>query len=326
MAMDSAVVSLRKKLSRFEIKEVRGLDQPDKKVGGEGSYGAVYEVMVNNLACYAKQLHSVLTSPDIRPEERQGIYERFYKECLLLSGLNHENVVKFIGVHFGSSRRMEFDVSLIMEKLETDLEKYLRDHPNVPLCQKLTILLDVSEGLLYLHSQEPPIIHRDLTTGNILLTINLRAKIADFGVSRALNINPNRLAAQTKCPGTLAYMPPEALQRKPEYGRALDIFSFGEVCLCTVHQKCAEVFDVTNEPDMPSAHYRGELEILKRKQWLDDMPSDYCLKSIIIKCLQDSPNRRPTTQQLKESLTKISLDVLRTENNDCKNLNVSNHG
>ena len=80
----------------------------------------------------------------------------------------------------------------------------------------LSILFDVSCGLLYLHTQlKEPLIHRDLNAGNVLLTTDARAKIADLGMSKLLDYHPSSEAAQTVCPGAQAYMPPEALQERP---------------------------------------------------------------------------------------------------------------
>ncbi len=299
------VTTLQRQLSRFEIGNVQGLNDPNKRKG-EGSYGTVYEVMVDGVPRIAKQLHSVLIAPDVRRDEKRGIYARFYEECLLLSELDHSNIVKFVGIHFGSTN-VEFDVSLVMEKLDTDLDKYLSNNKNVPIDQKLSILLDVTTGLLYLHTKNPPVVHRDLTTGNVLLSKDLKAKIADFGVSRIMNISPNRLASQTKCPGTLAYMPPEALQERPVYGKALDVFSFGALCLCTIHQEFAEVFNVSHSPNLQAALERGEIEILRRKKWFDMMPADHCLRDLVKSCLQDRPKRRPSTESLKEIVTELCI-------------------
>ena len=106
------------------------------------------------------------------------------------------------------------------------------------LCQPPTfndnfsILLDVLYGLLHLHSQTPPIIHRDLTAANILVTCDMKAKIADLGISKILSeLNPLLASAQSALPGTLGYMPPEALVEEPQYGTKLDVFSFGVVSL-----------------------------------------------------------------------------------------------
>ena len=82
--------------------------------------------------------------------------------------------------------------------LDGALEKY----PAIPPYIKNVILYDVACGLSYLHSQKPPLVHRDLTSKNVLLSENSRAKIADLGLARIISntaaISPCNL---TKVPG-----------------------------------------------------------------------------------------------------------------------------
>ena len=79
---------------------------------------------------------------------------------------------------------------------------------------------------------ETPIVHRDLTARNVLLTSSLTAKISDLGNSRFINQRSSYLAASmSRCPGTMVYMPPEALNGVNKYGPSLDVFSFGHLAL-----------------------------------------------------------------------------------------------
>ena len=88
-----------------------------------------------------------------------------------------------------------------------------------------------------LHSKHPPVIHRDLTSKNVLLTSSLVAKITDMGNSRIVNMRPGQMARTlTKYPGTLVYMPPEAQDDIHRYGASMDIFSFGHLALYTITQ------------------------------------------------------------------------------------------
>ena len=89
------------------------------------------------------------------------------------------------------------------------------------------VLHDVALGLHYLHSQTPPIIHRDLTANNVLLASNMTAKISDPGVAKSFNLTPIQRSHMTQTPGTPAYMPPEVMTAKPEYDANLDKFSYG---------------------------------------------------------------------------------------------------
>ena len=92
-----------------------------------------------------------------------------------------------------------------------------------------------ASGLLYLHKRNPPVIHRDLTSKNVLLTSSLMAKITDMGNSCI--IKPGLVVKTlTEYPGTLLYMPPEAQDDAHRYGPSLDIFSFGHLALFTITQ------------------------------------------------------------------------------------------
>ena len=284
----------------FEISssDIRGLE--DKDIRGSGSYGAVYAVTVRGTARIAKRLHSILVDTNVSQSEKQGIRERFLNECLLLSKLDHQNVVKFVGINFNPEDRS--DVTLIMERLHMDLDKFLDpdQRPNIDTYTKLSILLDVSSGLLYLHTQlAKPIIHRDLTAGNVLLSEDFkRAKIADLGVSKLIDHHLHQAVTRTACPGTLAYMPPEALTDKPKYDTPLDVFSFGQLSLYVALQQFPQVaFELP--PDQSIRAYQlGEVAILKRKKWLDILPEDHCLRDLILSCLRDDSSERPSTERL----------------------------
>ena len=83
---------------KISSSDIKGLEDEDRR--GSGSYGAVYAVTVRGIPRIAKRLHSILVGTDVNQSEKQGIRERFLNECLFLSKLDHQNVVKFVGVHF----------------------------------------------------------------------------------------------------------------------------------------------------------------------------------------------------------------------------------
>ena len=291
-------------LSRFEIgsKDIKGLEEGRSK--GSGSYGVVYAVTVRGQPRIAKRLHRIFLSPDVSYDEHQGIREKFLNECLLLSKLNHQNIVKFVGVHFKPGNQS--DVTLIMEQLHMNLEAFLdpKQRPNIDTFTKLSVLFDVTSGLLYLHTQlEKPIIHRDLTAANVLITKDFKqAKIADLGVAQLIENFPQRVATRTLCPGTLAYMPPEALTDNPKYDTPLDVFSFGHLALYVALQQFPQVALELSPEQSVTAYQNGEVAILKRKKWLDKLPDDYCTKDLILCCLNDNPDKRPSTEKLNTDI------------------------
>ena len=149
-----------------------------------------------------------------------------------MSSLCHPNITQFFGLCFLPGTQLPL---LVMERLETSLDDLLEHMPNIPLSLKCSILENVASGLLYLHKRNPPVIHRDLTSRNVLLTSSLAAKITDMGNSCIMR--PGQMVRTlSKLPGTLVYMPPEAQDDTHRYGAYLDIFSFGHLALFTVIQ------------------------------------------------------------------------------------------
>ena len=130
--------------------------------------------------------------------------------------------------------------TLVMEQLAMSLEDLLNEaigrKEELPLSLKISILTDVAKGLVYLHNHSPQIIHRDLTSRNVLLTLDMQAKITDLG--NALIIDSDTVAqTMTQTPGTAVYMPPEATQYQAKYDSSIDMFSYGHLALYTAIQQ-----------------------------------------------------------------------------------------
>ena len=222
---------------RFEIPDLESFVVPNVRPTGRelgrGAYGSVEEVEIPGAVCAAKKIHTEFLNIGSR-EDIGRIVSKFASECRIMSTLRHPHIVQFLGVCYLPEERLP---SLVMERLDTNLHDLLETTPNLPLTVKNSILLDTARGLLYLHSQSPPIIHRDLTARNVLLNSAMVAKIADLGVARIINLQPNQLTTMTQGPGNIVYMPPEAMGEHTQYNRSLDIFSFGNVALFALTQE-----------------------------------------------------------------------------------------
>ena len=286
--------SQRDELSDFVIRNVKGLT--DGELRGAGAFGVVRNVTVGATTCIAKRIHDILQDKRVPPDDRNGVLGMFRCECKMLSQLRHPNVVQFVGVHYGKKKE---DISLIMEALHTDLRHFVSetDSASVALSLRLGILLDVSYGLLYLHTHQPtPIIHRDLNPGNILLTWDLRAKIADLGVSKYLDVSKS--VEHTMAPGAWDYMPPEAMIEKPTYDTSLDVFSFGHVTLCLGNHR---ILSIVLRPVGRSA----PSPISTRKKYVDSLGPKHIVYSLAIDCLQENPKKRPATKDICSRLQKL---------------------
>ncbi len=184
------------------------------------------------MSCAAKRMHELLLDPG--NEGVQETIETYRRECQLMAGLRHPNITQFLGLCFLEGSNLPL---LVMERLLMSVDGLLENAPAIPLAVKISILTDTCSGLVYLHSMESPIVHRDLTARNVLLTASLTAKITDLGNSRMVNFRPGQLAQTlTKTPGTTVYMPPEALSETHRYGPSLDVFSFGHLDLFVLTQ------------------------------------------------------------------------------------------
>ena len=152
----------------------------------------------------------------------------------VMAEMRHPHIVQFLGLCFLEGSALPV---LVMERLDNSLDDLLETSPGLPLTLKQSLLTDVAQGLLYLHTRNPSVVHRDLSARNVLLTSSLVAKISDLGNARIVNLQPGQLARTfTRVPGTQAYMPPESFDQHSQYGPRLDIFSFGHLALFTLTQ------------------------------------------------------------------------------------------
>ena len=215
-------------LQRFLIANAR---QTGRHLGA-GSYGSVEELEVSGVVCAGKKIHEILIEQGNFGTD--NIVSRYVEECQLMSDLGHPHLVQFLGVCFLPDSTLPV---LVMERLLTNLDELLEHNPDIPLSLKRSILADMARGLVYLHSRNPPVIHRDLSARNVLLNSDMVAKIADLGNARIVNFQPGQLARTlSRIPRTMVYMPPEAFEATSRYGPSLDSFSFGHLSLFTITQ------------------------------------------------------------------------------------------
>lgn len=287
--------------------------QPTSRELGRGAYGYVKEVEIPGAVCAAKMIHEDLLQFCTNNEDFQHLTTTFVNECKLMSTLRHPHIVQFLGVCCLPGSRLP---SLVMECLETSLHELLESAKHLPLAMKQSFLLDIARGLLYLHSQLPPIIHRDLTARNVLLNSGLVAKIGDMGVARIINLKPNQLAAtMTRRPGNIIYMPPEAMGEVTKYNTSLDVFSFGNIALFTLTQEFpGQKLKAATKTDPQTGRVSGLSEIERREYAFEFQSSmlgsdDHPLISLASNCLQNLPVNRPSAEELVQQLDEISASA-----------------
>ena len=192
-------------------------------------------------------------------------------------------------------------------------QRPLAYHIEVELCH------DIAQALAYIHSKE--IIHRDLSGNNVLLLAG-RAKITDFGMSKLLDAN-RRMTHLTMCPGTLVYMPPEALREPPVYSKKIDCFSFGVLQIQIMTRQFPDPGPLRREvEDSRSPTGTTEMPVLdseRRKTHIDLIDPTHTLLPTALGCLSYSDKDRPSAEDLCRQLAAVKeapryqLQILRQE-------------
>ena len=270
---------------------------------GVGSYGAVYKAKCDDLLCAAKILHRTFfqsNDPGIR-----CVLSRFQQECKLLSSIRHPNIVQYLGMW--KDPKLKLPV-LLMELLDESLTKFLdRSTGPLPYHTQIDIAHDVALALAFLHSKG--IVHRDLSSNNVLLIAGQRAKVTDFGMSKLIGAQSARRRTLTHCPGTEVYMPPEALKEPPVYTQKIDCFSFGPLAIQIVTRKFPNPGPRTCQVDdalsPTGTAERPVLEEERRQDHISMIDCNHSLLPIVMECLKYNYSDRPTSAQLCISLGQL---------------------
>ena len=278
---------------------------------GTGSYGAVCKAKCDQLLCAAKLLYPVLfqmTVPDLGKEHRHP-FRRFETECAFLKRINHPNIVQYLGTYRDPDTNAPV---LLMELMDESLTHFLESLPgDIPYHIQVNLSYDIVQALAFLHSNG--IIHRDLSSNNVLLIAGTRAKVTDFGMSKFRDINITRQATMTTCPGTPAFMSPEALNQPPVYTEKLDNFSFGVLLVQTTTRQFpnpTDPFDTVQLPDPrnPGRTVEARLpipELERRQAHMSLIEPTHPLLPIARHCLKDRDVERPSSQQLCQTLDAL---------------------
>lgn len=182
------------------------------KRAGEGGFGTVFSGLFRGTLVAVKQISC--------PEGLQAS-DRIEEEAVTLVNLRHPNVILFMGFVHEPSR-----LWIVTEYCSRGSMRDILDRNDNTLTQGrlLKLALGAARGLAYLHGQQPPVLHLDLKTSNILISSGWEAKLGDFGLSKNVdNIQNDSFS------GTMQYSAPEILMAN-QFSTAADVYSFG-ICL-----------------------------------------------------------------------------------------------
>ncbi len=269
---------------------------------GLGSYGAVYRAKADRLPCAAKLLHPILFHD--RDPGVQRILQRFEQECQFLSGIRHPNIVQYLGTCRDHDSGLP---ALLMELMDESLTHFL-ENSQEPLPYHLEVNLshDIALAMDFLHSRT--IVHRDLSSNNVLLIAGSRAKVTDFGMSKLLD-TALHMTPQTQCPGTTGYMSPEALRTPPVYTKKLDCFSFGVLTIQVMTRQFPDTGpaqQLVEDPRSPvGTTEMPVLERERRRRHIDLIVPNHPILPTALRCLEYHERNRPSAEELCDQLASL---------------------
>uniref|UniRef100_M0ZRU5 Nodulation receptor kinase n=1 Tax=Solanum tuberosum TaxID=4113 RepID=M0ZRU5_SOLTU len=216
--VQSPNIALELKNRQFTYSQVLHMTNNFQRVLGKGGFGTVYLGSVDNRDVAVKMLS---------PSSVQG-FKEFRAEASLLMSIHHKNLISIVGYCVEGTH-----IGIIYEYMANrSLDMQLSDrNPNALTWEeRLHIALDAAQGLEYLHHGcQPPIIHRDIKSSNILLDDKFQAKLADFGLSRTLPTGEGSHVT-TIIAGSPGYLDPD-YYRTNKLTEKSDVYSFGVVLL-----------------------------------------------------------------------------------------------
>ncbi|XP_068755634.1 uncharacterized protein [Montipora capricornis] len=245
-------------ISRDEI-------QVKDKSLGKGGWGSVNEATYCGCKVAVKQIHELILSPHNR--------RLFEREMYIASRCRHPCLLQFIG-----ATNDEGSPLFVTELMELSLRALLEQR-QLTETQISVISLDISRALNYLHHMKPPIVHRDVSSANVLLWRRgeqWRGKVSDYGTAKFVQQN------MTVAPGALIYSAPEAVSSNQT--SKVDVYSFG-VLLCEMYIR-----------EMPDPERREEQVLLVRNRFF---------RNLVRQCLQADPATRPDMAQIIQQLEQF---------------------
>ncbi len=316
-------VKFASRVQQYSLKEIESMTNNFEKEIGRGGQGIVYAAKIPGetpIPAAVKKLqkkNDALLVGNTRIPAQQTLEKEFWVELKTISRLHHGNLVSLLG--YCVEGQQLFLIYELMSKgsLDKHLHKWDSGLPGANFLDwraRMRVAIDVAQGLEYLHRHaHPTLVHRDIKSSNILFDDDMQAKIADFGLSKALIADKDSTISNRVC-GTPGYVDPCYLIT----GRAVDkndVYSYGVLLLELITGRralqrkvplanwCKEFF--TNDPSLMAV-------LLPKMVDSGIQQSEYSLEQLqsVVKiargCLDDNQERRSSMKEVVIALHKAN--------------------
>lgn len=260
---------------------------------GQGAFGPVYKAKMSTGETVAVKV--------LATDSKQGEKE-FQTEVMLLGRLHHRNLVNLIGYCAEKGQHMLIYVYMSKGSLASHL--YSEKHELLGWDLRVHIALDVARGLEYLHDGAvPPVIHRDIKSSNILLDQSMRARVADFGLSREEMVDSHAVNIR----GTFGYLDPEYISTKT-FTKKSDVYSFGVLLFELIAgrnpqqglMEYVELAAMNTEgkvgwEEIVDSHLEGKFDVQELNE----------VAALAYKCINRVPRKRPAMRDIVQVLARV---------------------
>ncbi|CAL5063922.1 unnamed protein product [Urochloa decumbens] len=271
----------------------------ERQVVGHGGHGSVYKgLLKGNVEVAVKRCMTI--------DEQHK--KEFGREMLILSQINHKNIVKLLGCC------LEVEVPMLVYELVPNGTLFQLIHGNhgkrISLATRMQIAHQSAEALAYLHSwASPPILHGDVKSSNILIDCDYNAKVSDFGASILAPTDESQFV--TIVQGTCGYLDPEYMQTCQLTDKS-DVYSFGVVLLELLTRKMPFNLEAPEHEKSLALRFISVTKENRLEEILDDqIMNDENMEvlgevaDLAKRCLEMSGANRPSMREVSERIDRL---------------------
>jgi hypothetical protein len=263
------------------------------RIVGEGSFGRVWSGQWRNNSVAVKEFVFAQAAISGGSLERNNIIEEIVGEAGVMACLRHPKILQL----YGCSLTMQA-IWIVSEFCSRGSLRMLLNDKSVdlPFLKKISICLDVADGMLYLHTRNPPIIHRDIKSHNLFITEpspgHFVAKIGDWGSARAVALTGAK--SMTHGVGTACWLAPEVINFA-HASKDSDVYAFGIV-----------LWEVFTRQEVHEGLSAAQIIAKVANEGLrPTVPRDCPWASIMTECWRQDASERPGFHKIMTSLSKI---------------------